>query len=96
MQEAAKRQGRIPTTFDPFAEADDNSVEKAYIHIRIQQRNGKKSLTTVQGLKKEFSFEKDKELGKVIQLQGDQRKNVSNFLVQAGIAKKDQIKIHGF
>ncbi|KAI8552816.1 hypothetical protein RHMOL_Rhmol06G0297600 [Rhododendron molle] len=104
---------QIPTTFDPFAEANDVSVEKAYIHIRIQQRNGKKSLTTVQGLKKEFSFEKvlkdlkkefccngtvvqDKELGKVIQLQGDQRKKVSNFLVQAGIAKKDQIKIHGF
>ncbi|XP_058220072.1 protein translation factor SUI1 homolog isoform X2 [Rhododendron vialii] len=93
--------------------ADDVSVEKAYVHIRIQQRNGKKSLTTVQGLKKEFSFEKvlkdlkkefccngtvvqHKELGKVIQLQGDQRKKVSNFLVQAGIAKKDQIKMHGF
>ncbi|KAI8544832.1 hypothetical protein RHMOL_Rhmol08G0325400 [Rhododendron molle] len=49
---------QIPTTFGPFAEANDDSVEKAYIHIRIQQRNGKKSLTTVQGLKKEFSFEK--------------------------------------
>ncbi|KAG5538120.1 hypothetical protein RHGRI_025263 [Rhododendron griersonianum] len=82
---------QIPTKFDPFAEADDDSVEKAYIHIRIQQRNGKKSLTTVQG-----TVVQDKELGKVIQLQGDQRKNVSNFLVQAGIAKKDQIKIHGF
>ncbi|XP_058220073.1 protein translation factor SUI1 homolog isoform X3 [Rhododendron vialii] len=98
---------QIPTTID------DVSVEKAYVHIRIQQRNGKKSLTTVQGLKKEFSFEKvlkdlkkefccngtvvqHKELGKVIQLQGDQRKKVSNFLVQAGIAKKDQIKMHGF
>ncbi|KAF7135442.1 hypothetical protein RHSIM_Rhsim08G0249500 [Rhododendron simsii] len=104
---------QIPTTFDPFADANDDSVEKAYIHIRIQQRNGKKSQTTVQGLKREFSFEKvledlkkefccngtvvqDKELGKVIQLQGDQRKNASNFLVQAGIAKRDQIKIHGF
>uniref|UniRef100_A0A453BD89 SUI1 domain-containing protein n=1 Tax=Aegilops tauschii subsp. strangulata TaxID=200361 RepID=A0A453BD89_AEGTS len=32
----------------------------------------------------------------VIQLQGDQRKNVSNFLVQAGIVKKEHIKIHGF
>ncbi|KAI8557590.1 hypothetical protein RHMOL_Rhmol04G0021800 [Rhododendron molle] len=93
---------QIPTTFDPFAEANDDSAAsgtKGYVHIRIQQRNGRKSLTTVQGLKKEFSYEKilkdlkkefccngtvvlDKELGKVIQLQGDQRKNVSNFLVQ--------------
>jgi translation initiation factor 1 len=38
----------------------------------------------------------DLELGKIIQLQGDQRKNVSHFLVEAGIVKKDAIKIHGF
>ncbi|KZV22398.1 hypothetical protein F511_19731 [Dorcoceras hygrometricum] len=105
----------IPTAFDPFAEAKDSGAAgaKEYVHIRIQQRNGKKSLTTVQGLKKEFSYEKilkdvkkefccngnvvhDKELGKVIQLQGDQRKNVSQFLINAGLVKKDQIKIHGF
>ncbi|KAI3675574.1 hypothetical protein L1987_85164 [Smallanthus sonchifolius] len=34
--------------------------------------------------------------GQVIQLQGDQRRNVSSFLTQAGIVKKDYIKIHGF
>lgn len=106
---------QIPSAFDPFAEAKDSGAPgaKEYVHIRIQQRNGKKSLTTVQGLRKEFSYEKilkdlkkefccngnvvqDKELGKVIQLQGDQRKNVSHFLVTAGVVKKDQIKIHGF
>ncbi|KAG5546395.1 hypothetical protein RHGRI_018546 [Rhododendron griersonianum] len=107
---------QIPTTFDPFAEAnaeDSGAVSKEYVHIRVQQRNGRKSLTTVQGLKKEFSYNKilkdlkkefccngtvvqDPELGQVIQLQGDQRKNVSTFLVQAGIVKKDNIKIHGF
>ncbi|KAH7844545.1 hypothetical protein Vadar_029184 [Vaccinium darrowii] len=38
----------------------------------------------------------DPELGQVIQLQGDQRKNVSTFLVQACIVKKENIKIHGF
>ncbi|XVE99210.1 hypothetical protein REPUB_Repub03eG0177600 [Reevesia pubescens] len=38
----------------------------------------------------------DPELGQVIQLQGDQRKNVSTFIIQAGIAKKEHIKIHGF
>ncbi|KAM7530769.1 hypothetical protein LguiB_034179 [Lonicera macranthoides] len=112
---------QIPTTFDPFAEAnaeDSGAGSKEYVHIRIQQRNGRKSLTTVQGLKKEFSYNKilkdlkkefccngtvvqDPELGQVIQLQGDQRKNVSTFLVQvilsgAGIVKKEHIKIHGF
>uniref|UniRef100_A0A0E0N3J3 Protein translation factor SUI1 homolog n=1 Tax=Oryza rufipogon TaxID=4529 RepID=A0A0E0N3J3_ORYRU len=103
---------------DPFAEAnaEDSSVgagSKDYVHVRIQQRNGRKSLTTVQGLKKEYSYNKilkdlkkefccngtvvqDPELGQVIQLQGDQRKNVATFLVQAGIVKKESIKIHGF
>lgn len=107
---------QIPSiSFDPFAEAKESDAPgaKEYVHIRIQQRNGKKSLTTVQGLKKEFSYEKilkdlkkefccngnvvhDKELGKIIQLQGDQRKNVSHFLIQAGLVRKDHIKIHGF
>jgi hypothetical protein len=32
----------------------------------------------------------------VIQLQGDQRRNVSTFLVQQGLVKKEKIKIHGF
>ncbi|KAL5736031.1 hypothetical protein ACOSQ2_030819 [Xanthoceras sorbifolium] len=107
---------QIPTAFDPFADANaENSGAgtKEYVHIRVQQRNGRKSLTTVQGLKKDFSYNKilkdlkkefccngtvveDPELGQVIQLQGDQRKNVSSFLIQAGIVKKDHIKIHGF
>ncbi|KAF6159858.1 hypothetical protein GIB67_032942 [Kingdonia uniflora] len=107
---------QIPTAFDPFAEAnaeDSGAGSKEYVHVRTQQRNGRKSLTTVQGLKKEFSYNKilkdlkkefccngtvvqDPELGQVIQLQGDQRKNVSTFLVQAGIVKKENIKIHGF
>ncbi|CAL9037653.1 unnamed protein product, partial [Musa banksii] len=93
---------QLPTAFDPFAEAnadDSGAGAKEYVHVRVQQRNGRKSLTTVQGLKKEFSYNKilkdlkkefccngtvvqDPELGQVIQLQGDQRKNVSNFLSQ--------------
>ncbi|XP_006644837.1 protein translation factor SUI1 homolog isoform X2 [Oryza brachyantha] len=109
---------QLPSAFDPFAEAnaEDSSVgtgSKDYVHVRIQQRNGRKSLTTVQGLKKEYSYNKilkdlkkefccngtvvqDPELGQVIQLQGDQRKNVATFLDKAGIAKKESIKIHGF
>lgn len=46
---------------DPFAEAnaeDAGAGSKEYVHVRIQQRNGRKSLTTVQGLKKEFSYNK--------------------------------------
>lgn len=32
----------------------------------------------------------------VIQLQGDQRKNVLQFLTQEKLVKKEFIKIHGF
>ncbi|XP_022714603.1 uncharacterized protein LOC111274266 [Durio zibethinus] len=107
---------QIPNTFDPFTDANSENSgagAKEYVHVRVQQRNGRKSLTTIQGLKKEFSYSKIikdlkkefccngtvvqvPELGQVIQLQGDQRKNVSTFLIQAGIAKKEHIKIHGF
>ncbi len=107
-------------TFDPFQEQTDDgelggakAAETNYIHIRIQQRNGRKSLTTVQGLPQELDFKKvlkvfKKEfccngtivdhdnMGKILQLQGDQRKNVSTFLVDEGIVSKDLIKIHGF
>ncbi|XP_066309864.1 protein translation factor SUI1 homolog isoform X4 [Miscanthus floridulus] len=54
---------QLPSAFDPFAEAnaeDSNAGagSKDYVHVRIQQRNGRKSLTTVQGLKKEYSYNK--------------------------------------
>ncbi|KAH9868257.1 hypothetical protein J1614_007329 [Plenodomus biglobosus] len=89
-------------TFDPFAEADEDTgqvkqSQQDYIHIRIQQRNGRKTLTTVQGLPKKFDQKKilkvikkkfacngtivsDLEMGEVVQLQGDQRKDVQDFL----------------
>ncbi|KDQ60757.1 hypothetical protein JAAARDRAFT_31728 [Jaapia argillacea MUCL 33604] len=106
-------------TFDPFADEGDvlgntNDVgsQQNYIHIRIQQRNGRKTLTTLQGLPKEYDQKKllkafkkefacngtlveDEEMGQVIQLQGDQRLKISNFLTEEGIPKAT-IKVHGF
>ncbi|KAK7440736.1 eukaryotic translation initiation factor eIF-1 [Colletotrichum acutatum] len=107
-------------TSDPFAEADEDTGEtkqsQNYIHIRIQQRNGRKTLTTVQGLPKKFDQKKilkvikkqfacngtivaDSEMGEVIQLQGDQRKVVQEFLINTkeglGLDSKT-IKVHGF
>ncbi|KAK0723775.1 translation initiation factor SUI1, partial [Apiosordaria backusii] len=86
---------------DPFAEADEDSGKtkqtQEYIHIRIQQRNGRKTLTTVQGIPSKFDHKKilkvikkefacngtiisDTEMGEVIQLQGDQRTKIKEFL----------------
>ncbi|TYG96177.1 hypothetical protein ES288_A11G327600v1 [Gossypium darwinii] len=92
---------QIPTAFDPFADANAEDFGAGT----------KKSLTTVQGLKKEFSYNKilkdlkkefccngtvvqDPELGQVIQLQGDQRKNVSTFLVQPCCVNMILLNIH--
>eukprot|EP01066_Platyproteum_vivax_P009007 Platyproteum_vivax@DN3920_c0_g1_i1.p1 len=101
---------------DPFAAQDDladgtKSTQGTYIHIRNQQRNGRKSLTTVQGIdkvttkrllktfKKTFSCNgtvvDDAELGSIIQLQGDQRQNVARYIIDEGIVSKEQVKVHG-
>ncbi|EUC38726.1 hypothetical protein COCCADRAFT_32098 [Bipolaris zeicola 26-R-13] len=106
---------------NPFAEADEDTgqvkqTQQDYIHIRIQQRNGRKTLTTVQGLPKKFDQKKilkvikkkfacngtivsDAEMGEVVQLQGDQRKDVQDFLTDKkeglGLDAKT-IKVHGF
>ena len=106
---------------DPFSDAtgvtdsgnNEVIIGGGLVHIRIQQRNGRKTLTTVQGLAEEFdkkklvrAFKKEfacngtvvehPEYGEVIQLQGDQRTNVCEFLTKIGIVKDDQLKVHGF
>eukprot|EP01026_Neomeris_dumetosa_P058199 TRINITY_DN539_c0_g1_i1.p3 TRINITY_DN539_c0_g1~~TRINITY_DN539_c0_g1_i1.p3 ORF type:complete len:119 (-),score=9.35 TRINITY_DN539_c0_g1_i1:343-699(-) len=103
---------------DLFDSIDVGSSEasvarQSYIHVRVQQRNGRKSLTTVQGIKQTYDFKKilkslkntyccngtivdDEDGGKVLQLQGDQRKNVVEFLTTNKLAKKESIKVHGF
>lgn len=127
---------------DPFADVTGPNIPNSstssaasgqrssnLIHIRIQQRSGKKTLTTVQvfiyffnsliklvyvqGIGEEFdkkrllrAFKKKfacngtvvehQEYGEVVQLQGDQRINVSQFLKEIGICHDEQLKVHGF
>lgn len=40
---------------DPLNSSQDVGSQQNYIHIRIQQRNGRKTLTTLQGLPKGLS-----------------------------------------
>nr|XP_045004313.1 eukaryotic translation initiation factor 1-like [Jaculus jaculus] len=105
-------------TFDPFADAgkgDDllPAHTEDYIHTQIQQRNSRKTPTTVQGIADDYNKKKlvkafknnfachgtvieHSEYGDVIQLQGDQRKNIWQFLIEIGRAKDGQLKVHGF
>ncbi|KAI8065296.1 translation initiation factor SUI1 [Gongronella butleri] len=106
---------QLNTPFDPFADVEEENSPKAQnlIHLRIQQRNGRKTLTTLQGLPKEYDAKKilkvfkkefacngtvveNEELGEVLQLSGDQRLKIAEFLVKEEIAKKANIKVHGF
>mmetsp|Transcript_39572 Transcript_39572/g.113005 ORF Transcript_39572/g.113005 Transcript_39572/m.113005 type:complete len:115 (-) Transcript_39572:52-396(-) len=104
-----------------FSGKDDG---RGKVHIRVQQRNGRKSWTTVQGfpaqvrlpksggvlpvdfdkllraLKKTFKTNgtliKDDEHGTIIQLQGDIRKELAGFLIDAtALITKDMVMIHG-
>uniref|UniRef100_A0AAZ3SU09 SUI1 domain-containing protein n=1 Tax=Oncorhynchus tshawytscha TaxID=74940 RepID=A0AAZ3SU09_ONCTS len=110
--------GREVVFLDPFADAtkgDDllPAGTEDKIHIRIQQRNGRKTLTTVQGIAADYDKKKlvkafkkkfacngtvieHPEYGEVIQLQGDQRKNICQFLMEIGIVREEQLKVHGF
>ncbi|QSL64234.1 hypothetical protein MERGE_000389 [Pneumocystis wakefieldiae] len=101
-------------TINPFFDTgDDEEHLRSYIHIRIQQRNGRKTLTTIQGLpleydqkrilralKKDFACNgtivKDDEMGEVIQLQGDQRAKVMEFITSQLPIQKKSVKVHGF
>ncbi|EJD02465.1 eukaryotic translation initiation factor SUI1 [Fomitiporia mediterranea MF3/22] len=47
-----------PLEDDLLGETDEVGSQKEHIHIRIQQRNGRKTLTTLQGLGKEYDLKK--------------------------------------
>lgn len=53
---------KIFLQIDPFADANQGANQGAdddvLVHIRIQQRNGRKTLTTVQGLSAEYDLKK--------------------------------------
>ncbi|XP_038968989.1 eukaryotic translation initiation factor 1-like [Rattus norvegicus] len=101
-------------SFDPFADASKGddllpAGTEDYIHIRIQQRNSRKTLTIVQGIADDYDKKKlvkafacngtvveHPEYGEVIQLQGDQHKNTCQFLIETGLAKDGQLKVRGF
>ena len=104
---------------DPFAEAEAEANAKQLpsnlqqIHLRCQQRNGRKCITTVQGLSDSLDLKRmlktfkhtfscngaiktDKETdGKIIQMSGDQRKGVRDFLIDQEIATENDIILHG-
>merc|ERR1719262_533688 len=101
-----------PNFGDDLDTAGGGGGKEGYIHIRNQQRNGKKSLTTIQGIPDKFNYKKilkafkknfncngsiveDEEFGNIIQIQGDKRAEVAEFLFFEGIVEREQLKVHG-
>eukprot|EP00919_Chromeraceae_sp_WS-2016_P045801 GHVR01108943.1.p1 GENE.GHVR01108943.1~~GHVR01108943.1.p1 ORF type:complete len:114 (-),score=27.30 GHVR01108943.1:375-716(-) len=101
---------------DPFAvgdQSDDKGATAAnHVHIRTQQRTGKKSLTTVSGLSTQFDYKRllkhwkkhfscngtilnDDNHGCIIQVSGDKRAEISQFLIDEGIVEREHLKVHG-
>lgn len=121
--------------FEEFDLQEFNDNKKYHkVHIRNQKRNGKKSITTIQGLKppkgdiakklkiyfkvynnKSFKItwykkllkglkkkyncngllKKTKDHGIILQLQGDQRSNLTNILVKYKFVKEQNLQTHG-
>jgi len=90
---------------------DEGGITRNKIHIRKTQRNGKKCITTVEGLEKDLDIKKitkalknlfkcngaimkDDNEEDVIQLSGDQRDNVKEFLVSQEINYDEDIVLH--
>ena len=79
----------VPSFFLPTT----TTRQKQGINPKINKK------TILKECKKKFNCNgclvQDPDLGEIIQLQGDQRKVVAQFLIDEKIAKKDVIKIHG-
>lgn len=78
------------------------------IHVRLFQRKAHKYICTIEGLSKEIDFKKMVKQMKdqfhcngsftpdgTIQLQGDHRNEIIDFLTKKKICKKNEIKVHG-
>eukprot|EP00294_Goniomonas_avonlea_P016943 CAMPEP_0114543356 /NCGR_PEP_ID=MMETSP0114-20121206/2311_1 /TAXON_ID=31324 /ORGANISM="Goniomonas sp, Strain m" /LENGTH=144 /DNA_ID=CAMNT_0001727687 /DNA_START=64 /DNA_END=495 /DNA_ORIENTATION=- len=90
-----------PELFEVHEFLDSDDAVADYIRIRLQQRNSRKSLTTVQGVPADLDLKKmlrafkkmhgcngaivPSDDGEVMQFQGDQRLTFQTFLVRAGI-----------
>uniref|UniRef100_A0A452RZV3 SUI1 domain-containing protein n=1 Tax=Ursus americanus TaxID=9643 RepID=A0A452RZV3_URSAM len=94
-------------SFEPFADASegDNLLPAGtedYIHVRVQQRNGRKTLTTAQGIADDYNkkklvkvFKKKFACSGTVTEHPEYGENICQFLIETGQAKDYQLKVHG-
>lgn len=83
-----------------------NSVH--FVHIRILQRNARKTVTTIEGLPEKIDHERVLKAlkkrfncngciqGTVLLLQGDHRVEARSWLIEENISHSRNITIHGY
>ena len=95
--------------FDPIAEIN-NSINETNqkIHVRIKQRNGRKCITLIEGLKNvklqlvmqdmknKFHCNGGITSENCIMLFGDQRMNSKKYLIEKSLSQETDIVIHGY
>jgi len=87
---------------------DTKNKLTSFVHIRVQQRTQRQYITTIQNLptlidlkkllkilKKKFCCNGTIEENAII-LQGDQRTNVANYLLNEKLCTRSEIKVHGY
>jgi len=99
----------IPGFEDEFT---SSSFAEPEVHLRIQKRNAKKAITIIEGLDKDTcklalkvlrkklnvngALKVDSDDNIVLQLQGDQRSSVREYLLTNKITSSDYIHMHGY
>ena len=97
--------------FDAFDDADEKQGDQSKVHIRVQQRNGRKCITTVQGLADDLDVKRickagsqtssataghnDEEMGKSSSVAATSGRTPTASW-STRICLKSQVVIHGF
>ena len=108
----AQLMNELVTANNSINNVGNSGPQEKEVHVRFQQRTGRKGITTVQGLNQKLNFNKlnkqfkkqwgcagivieTEDVGKVIQLQGDQRQHLVEFITNEKLANKESIKVFG-
>ncbi len=103
--------GNLDAQFEDAEKEKEMEIPEYMVHIRVQQRTTRKSYTIVEDMPEDIDLKKvvkhfrkvlnvggevKSNKGKqIILMQGDQREEVREFLLEQGIVRVDEIKVHG-
>lgn len=91
---------------------DEEETECPIVHLRIQKRNARKAITIVEGLERDIckrilkdirktfntngALKIDDEGNFILQIQGDKRIEMKEYLLEQDLTGKEYIHLHGY